>query len=108
MQRREEAWAEEEFGGGGAGGDTRRTRRVVGMAATTAANPNGKVTAVFSDGAEREAAFRLLENDDVSPAAVALAAHEATARRARGEKLVIVPVDGSSLNITDRTGGKGL
>lgn len=77
------------------------------MASTTAANPAGKVTAVFDDGAEREAAFRLLENDDVAVDEIALAAHVAAARRSVGQDYVFVPVDGSSLNLTDGTGEKG-
>lgn len=101
------AWAEQEFGQAQLG-DTRRTKRLVAMAAKAAANPNGKVTAVFDDGAEREGAFRLLENEDAAPDAVATAAHAATARRCDGEPYVWVPLDGSSLNITDRTGKKGL
>ena len=101
------AWAEDEFGAAGLG-DIRRTRRLVEMAGRTAANPGGKVTSVFSEGADREAAFRLLENDDVAPEAIALSAHAATARRCLGEQSVLVPIDGSSLNLTDRTGAKGL
>jgi hypothetical protein len=100
-------WANDEFGHATLG-DTRRTRRLVEMATVIAARPAGKVTEVFSEGAEREAAFRLLENEDVLSAEIARAAHSATAIRARGEPFVWVPIDGSSLSLTDRTGDKGL
>lgn len=100
-------WAVEEFGHS-ALGDMRRTRRLVEMAATVALRPGGKVTDVFRDAAAREAAFRLLENDAVDPGEVARSAHVATATRARGERFVWVPIDGSSLNVTDHAGTKGL
>ncbi|MBI5478751.1 MAG: hypothetical protein HY906_07850 [Deltaproteobacteria bacterium] len=89
-------------------GDQRRTQRLVRMGAQMAARPGGKVTEVFTEPAAREAAFRLLENDDVDPAAVAETIHRATARACFGEPFVFVPVDGSSLNLTDATGAKGL
>jgi hypothetical protein len=89
-------------------GDQRRTQRLVRMGAQMAARPGGKVTEVFTEPAAREAAFRLLENDDVEPAAVADAIHQATARGCFGEPFVFVPVDGSSLNLADATGAKGL
>lgn len=101
------SWANDEFGHAILG-DTRRKRRLVEMAAAVAARPGGKVTEVFQGGAEREGAFRLLENDDVPPLEIAHAAHIATVVRARSERFVWVPVDGSSLNVTDRTGQKGL
>ena len=102
------SWAAAEFGGAQLG-DTRLTRRLVAMAASAAAKPNGKVTSVFGVNADREGAFRLLENDSVAPENIALAAHVATVRRVdSGDAYVLVPVDGSSLNLTDRTGSKGL
>jgi len=102
-----QAWAAAEFGEAMLG-DRRRTRRLVTMAAAAAAKPSGKVTSVFCEGADREAAFRLLENDGVAPENIALAMHASTARRAAGAPFVLVPIDGSSLNLTDRTGEKGL
>jgi hypothetical protein len=57
-------WSRDTFGGAVLG-DVRRTERPVGMAAAAASNPAGKVTQVFSSSADREGAFRFLENDDV-------------------------------------------
>src|SRR5207253_1553279 len=78
------------------------------IAATAALRPAGKITQVFTVGAEREAAFRFVENEQVSAANIAQAAQHATARRCWGEHIVYVPVDGSSISVTDWKGQKGL
>lgn len=101
------AWADEEFGGA-ALGSRRRTARLVKMAAQVAALPGGRITEVFLTGAEREGAFRFVENDSIPPASVAAASHAACARRAAEYPFVFVPVDGSSLNISDWARAKGL
>ena len=80
------AWAEDEFGSA-ALGDERRTARVKAMAVVAMNRPAGQVTAVF-EGAAREGAFRLLENDEVDAAELARAAHRACGRRALGENIV--------------------
>jgi hypothetical protein len=100
-------WAALEFGSAELG-DQRRTQRLVGIAARAAEQPAGKITEVFKNGAEREAAFRLVENDKVDPADVSLAARRACASRAAEFSFVFVPVDGSSLNLTDRKQQKRL
>lgn len=94
-------WAQEEFGGADLG-DSRRTDRLVRLAAQVASCPAGTVTKVVSRSAEREGAFRLLENRNVSVEALARASHEAAVARAREFPFVYVPVDGSSLSLTDR------
>jgi hypothetical protein len=66
------------------------------------------VTDVFKDGAEREAAYRLVENDAVAVEEIAAAAHRAAVTRCAGQAFAYVPVDQSSLAITDDTGEKGL
>jgi hypothetical protein len=103
----EREWASEEFGLADLG-DKRRTKRLVQMAARAANQPAGQVTAVFDTSAAREGAFRLLENEDVAPSAIARASHRACARRASGAEYAFVAIDGTSLNLTDRTGEKGL
>ncbi len=100
------AWAEAEYGSAVLG-DARRVRRLVRMAEGVMNRPAGQVTAVY-EGAEREGAFRLLENDAVDTDEIARAAHRACARRAGGASFVFVPVDGTSLSITDRELAKGL
>lgn len=100
------AWAEATFGDADLG-DHRRTRRLVAMAAAFADRPSGRVTEVLHDSAAREAGFRLVESAFVDPAAIAAAAHRATARRCQSERTVIVPIDQTTLTLTDRTGSKG-
>jgi len=94
-------WAREEFGLSQLG-DVRRTARLVRLAAQAATTPAGTVTAVVKGSAERQAAFRLLEKPTVNCAAVAGASHLATVLRCKGQRFVYVPMDGSSLLLTDR------
>jgi len=93
-------WARSEFGRAELG-DKRRTDRLVRVAASVLERPAGKVTEVFGDGADREAAFRLMQNNAVDVAALQLAARRACARRSCEFDFVFVPIDGSSLNLAD-------
>lgn len=97
-------WSKEEFGDAVLG-DRRRRERLIAMGATVASSPAGNVTAVFSDAAEREGAYRFLENDDVDADEITGAAGRAAARRAQGP-FAFVPVDGSSLNMADEDGAR--
>jgi hypothetical protein len=66
------------------------------------------MTEVFSNGAEREGAYRLVENLNFDDRDVARAAHEATAKRCTGQlPYVFVAVDGCTLSVTDTDGGRG-
>jgi hypothetical protein len=103
----DEEWAGEEFGLARLG-DKRRVKRLVMVAASAANQPAGEVTSVFCDSAAREGAYRLMENEAVSVAEVAQAAHQACARRAAASSFAFVPIDGSSLNLTDHLLKKGL
>jgi hypothetical protein len=49
-----------------------------------------------------------MENEEVSHVEIAAAAHRACARRSADQPFVFVPVDGSSLNLTDDQDSKGL
>lgn len=100
-------WADQTFGHADLG-DERRVARLVTMAAAAASRPAGTVTKVFTRSAERGGAFRFLESTQVDAAAVAHAAHVATARRSVGAPWVYVALDGSSLTLTDRTGRREL
>ena len=66
------------------------------------------MTSVFPSSAEREGAFRLRESGDVSGDAVVAAAMAAGAKRCQGERIVYVPVDGTSLTLTDYSGRREL
>ncbi|MBL8620472.1 MAG: IS4 family transposase [Myxococcales bacterium] len=102
VQNSQLAWATSTFGDA-ALGDARRTARLVEMAAGVSERPNGRVTQVF-EGAEREAAYRLLENRAVAASEVQQAAFRAGARSAAAFNIVFVPVDQSALGLTDRAG----
>jgi hypothetical protein len=100
-------WAQGNFGGLELG-NRQRTRRVVAIAAALAARAAGTVTEVFADSADREGAYRLLSNEAVSAEKLRAGLCEATARQCADHRRVYVAVDGSSLSLTDRKGGRGL
>jgi hypothetical protein len=95
-------WAREHFGQADLG-DERRVARLVSVARQAARHPAGRVTQVCKSSADREGAFRLLENAAVSAEAVAEASFSSTARACAGRPCVYVALDGSSLTLTDRT-----
>lgn len=101
------SWAEAEFGHAELG-DPRRTERLVGLAAEVARRPSGTVLQACATSASREGAFRLLENDAVHPGAVRDAMVQATTLKCSAEKLVFVPMDGTSLGLTDNADSRGL
>jgi hypothetical protein len=99
-----QAWAAAEFGDAQLG-DPRRTKRLVAMGATIAGRPAGRITRAFANGAEREAAYRLIENAGFSATAIAASIHGAAARRAADYKRIIVPIDGVAFTMAYQ--GKG-
>jgi hypothetical protein len=99
-------WAIEEFGSA-ALGNKLRNQRLVSMASRAAETPDGRVSAVFPNDAEREGAYRLLENLNFDDKDTARAAHKACAKRCVGKPFVFVPVDGCTVSVTDTTGNKG-
>ena len=100
-------WSQDEFGDADIG-DERRVRRLVQMAAAGLVRPAGMVTEVFSTSSGREGAYRLLENPEVVQSELTAAAGRAAARRCKSEKTVVVPMDGSSLNLRDPSRRRGL
>jgi hypothetical protein len=99
-----QAWAAEEFGDAQLG-DRRRTQRLVTMGATIAGQPAGRITRAFANGAEREAAYRLVENAGFSATAIAASIQCAAARRAADYKRIVVPIDGVAFTMVYQ--GKG-
>lgn len=100
-------WSKQEFGSAKLG-DIRRTERLIYMGRTAAVRPGGKITEVFERTADREAAFRFVENEKVDQREIAASIHRACAERCGPYSHVFVGVDGTSLNITDRQRTKGL
>jgi len=84
-------------------GDQRLERRLVEIAAQTLRAPAGTITTVFTGAAEREAVYRFVENPRARAESVLAAQLRATARLAGSEPYIFVPVDGSSLTVTDRS-----
>jgi hypothetical protein len=96
-------WAQEEFGRADLG-DVRRTARLVAMAAAACDRPSGRVAAVFGTEREREGAYDFLESKHVGPEEMMASLAAATAARCAEAPYIFVPVDGSSLTVTDRRG----
>lgn len=87
-------------------GDARRTSRLVQMAATACERPSGRVAAVFTTDRQREGAYDFLENRDVPTEAIIEGLAKATVERCTDQPYVIVPVDGTSVTVVDRTGDR--
>jgi len=95
-----EQWASAEFAHVELG-DKRRTTRLVEMAAACCERPSGKVAAVFTTDPDREGAYDFVENRHVDVTEMVAGLGIATARRCEGLPFVYVPVDGTSITVTD-------
>lgn len=104
--RRAKKFAQEVFGRV-AVGDARRSRAVVDVVAGLARRPSGRISAALPKGAQRERAYRLVENRAVTPLALLIAAATWCARRIAGLAFAYVVLDGTSLTLADRFGTKG-
>jgi Transposase DNA-binding/Transposase DDE domain len=82
------AWAEQNFGMCDLG-DVRRTRRAVRLARQMAGNPAGSTPAQTETWGDLKAAYRLVDHEDVTFAALAGPHWRQTCARARGLVLVI-------------------
>jgi hypothetical protein len=89
-------------------GNVRRNERLLAMVSRVGERPAGTVTSVFRSAAEREGAFRLLENTSVEERAIGEAQARATLERCRPNTTVFVAVDGTALSFADTHGRKGL
>ena len=99
-------WALEVFGGAKLG-DARWRTRLVAVVAEVARRPGGTVSRVFNNAAARQGAYGLLESDELDAAEIAAAMVAAGGRRCAPLPFVFVPVDGSSVTITDKARTKG-
>jgi hypothetical protein len=97
---KEESWASEDFGRARLG-DERRTARLVRIGSLLARASTGTIAGCFPDGADREAAYRFVENEAISVDAIVEAAVQAAFRRAcQGQySFVFAPIDGSTISI---------
>lgn len=101
----DEIWARGEFGTADLG-DVRLEKRLVRLGCGVARRPAGRITEVFPDSSDREGAYRFMNNDHVDAKAIGEASARATLLRVRECPYVFVPIDGSSLALTDDTGEK--
>ncbi|MBK6580853.1 MAG: hypothetical protein IPG17_32820 [Sandaracinaceae bacterium] len=84
-------------------GDARRNHRLIRLAARVVPAAGGGPSQVCWSPAERQAAYDLMSNKKVRSEALLLqATTAATAGRCAEHEFVYVPVDGSSLVLTDR------
>ena len=86
-------WSRETFGSCQLG-NTLRTERLVDYASRQAARPHVSTNAACGgSSAAAEGAYRFLENDSVSPMAIAEGAFESTARRHKGSRKNLILMD---------------
>jgi Transposase DNA-binding/Transposase Tn5 dimerisation domain len=102
-----EKWAEEQFGSASLG-DSRRTARLVQVAARVAENPSGRLSEVFASERERDAAYDFIERDQTKVEQLEQTVGRTTALGCVGGGRIRIAIDGSSANIVDSTGRKGM
>lgn len=96
-----DGWAMETFSRARLG-DARLVARGVAMAAAVARRPGGTITATMKSSAEKEGAYRFLENARVSADALIAAVGETSALACTEEEIVFVAVDQTDLTFVDR------
>jgi len=95
-------WAREQFADASFG-DVRRTERAAKMLRRAAERPAGRLTEVFRDEAELQAAYNFVEGG-VRPSALTEAFARSTLRTAaQDDSPLYVVVDGTSLTLVDHT-----
>jgi hypothetical protein len=99
-KRANSAWAREEFGGADLG-DVRRTERLVAMGARACEGPSGTVASVFGEDRELQGAYDFLENPAVDAREIVGSTARATTARVARQPYVFVPIDGTSIQISD-------
>lgn len=82
--------------------DARLKPRILTMTRRALERGGGRITDVFATDRERQGAYDLLEGGRVSAESLSAAMGKACVERSVGSACVFVPIDGSSLHITDR------
>jgi len=82
--------------------------RVACMLKRAAGRPGGKLSHVMTDEAELQGAYDLLEGGRVTAASLCASFADASFERGSNEPFLYTVIDGSSIQLTDLTGGKGL
>lgn len=100
-------WAKETFSRAELG-DQRLTARAVTIAESVARHPGGTVTSTMKTSAEKEGAYRFIENERVDPSALEEAVGTKAALACDNEEIVFVAMDQTDLTFRDRKGVRGL
>lgn len=100
-------WAEQQFGSA-ALGDARRTRRVVAMARAMAGNPRASLPQQLPDWARLKAAYRVLDEAEVSHAALLAPHWEQTRAAARQGAVILLVQDTTEVDFTAHPKTRGL
>jgi hypothetical protein len=88
--------------------DVRNVARLRAMLVALARTPDPCVAAVYKTAAARDAAYDFLAHPRIRPTDLVAGLTAATAGRAAAYDRIYVPIDGSSLTLSDPTGRKGL
>lgn len=104
--RQNRQWAEEETAEG-QWGDLRFRRRASSMLTDMLQRTAGQITSVFESSARRQGAYDFVENDRIRASVITQSLGRACFSRTDPEDYVFVPVDGSSIKLTDRLEIKG-
>ena len=100
-------WALAEFGHAELG-DDRRTERLLMIATAFAQQPTAPIPQACGPGPATQGAYRFFENDEIEPAAIREAHHQATLERVRACPVVLCLQDTTSLNYSTHPQTKGL
>ena len=100
-------WVRQSFGSALLG-DARRTKRLLLLISAALIRPMGRITAVFDEASERQAAYDFVEHETVSADAVIESVCVGFVGNCSKEKEVLVAIDGTSITVTDREHTKGI
>ena len=101
------SWVREEFSGIDFG-DKRLNARFIGVADALASRPESSINAVFEDWHSAKAAYRLFDNDKVSPAEILSPHFERTVERISKHRRVLALQDTTYLDYTSHPCTEGL
>ncbi len=99
MSTENESWAVEEFGQAVLG-DLRRRQRLIRLAEQRMLQPNASIPQCCPTAADKKAAYRFYENDDISFQEILTSHTQATAGRLGKEKLILAVQDTTELAFT--------
>jgi len=106
-QQNAEAWASQTFGAAELG-DQRRTDRLVTMAAAIAHDPAASLPKAMRSCSETTAAYRFLDNEQISHEQIMMPHWIATRQEAAQRPCVLLVADTTEINLSSHTTTKGV